>query len=159
MKRLFALAALLAVTGLGVGVGCGREADPSRDEFSDRLQSIGQQGGELWGRLAQRARDLKADEPLPTPVKQPMRELVEFQLKTAAELSELNPPSGAEDEVEMLIAALRVRTKAFDETLEVGHFTRPQSDEITRSGERIDEAFQRLRDEGFLPMADEHEGE
>jgi len=159
MKHLFALATVLAVAGLGVGVGCGGEGQLSRNEFSDRLQSIDRQGGEKWGRLAERAKDLKPDEPFPTAVEQPMRELVEFQLETARELAELNPPNGSEDEVAMLITAIHERTGVFGEALEVGHFTRQQFDQITHSGNAIDEAFQRLRDGGFLPMVDEHEDE
>ncbi len=159
MKRLFVFATVLAAAGLGVGVGCGGEGQLSREEFRDRLQSFDRQGGELWGHLAQRAKDVKPDQPLPTAVKQPMRELVEFQVEAADQLAELNPPKGAEDEIEMLIAGLQERTQAFDEALEAGHFTSLQFDRITQSGDKLDEAFQRLRDEGFLPKVDEHEDE
>jgi hypothetical protein len=159
MKRLHILAIVLVAASLGVVAGCGGEERFSREEFSEHLQSIDQRGGERWGRLAQRAADLKPDQPIPADVEQPMRELVEFQRQAADELEELNPPDEAEEEVEELIAALRDRTEIFERAIEAGRFTKRDSDQITESGDRIDEAFEQLRKEGFLPEADEHEEE
>jgi hypothetical protein len=159
MERLLILALVLMAASLGGAAGCGGEERLSREEFGERLQSIDQRGGERWGRLAQVAADLEPDQPLPADVKQPMRELVEFQRQAAAELAELNPPEEAEEEVEMLIEALRERTVAFEQAIEAGRFTQRQSEQITQSGDKIDEAFEQLRKEGFLPEADEHEEE
>lgn len=159
MERLLMLAIVLMAAGLGGAAGCGGEERLSREEFGERLQSIDQRGGERWGRLAQVAADLKPDQPLPADVMQPMTDLVEFQQQAAAELAELNPPEEAEEEVEMLIAALRDRTEAFERAIEAGRFTRRDSDQITEAGDKIDEAFEQLRKEGFLPEADEHEKE
>jgi hypothetical protein len=159
MERLLILALVLMAAGLGGAAGCGGEERLSREEFGERLQSIDQRGGERWGRLAQVAADLEPDQPLPADVKQPTRELVEFQRQAAAELAELNPPEEAEEEVEMLIEALRERTVAFEQAIEAGRFTQRQSEQITQSGDKIDEAFEQLRKEGFLPEADEHEEE
>ena len=159
MERLLMLAIVLAAASLGGAAGCGGEERLSREEFSERLQSIGQRGDELWGRLAQVAADLEPDQALPADVKQPMTDLVEFQRQAAAELAQLNPPEEAEEEVEMLIEALRDRTELFEQALETGRFTRRDSDQITESGEKIDEAFEQLRKEGFLPKVDEHEEE
>lgn len=64
MERLLILAIVLVAASLGGAAGCGGEERLSREEFSERLQSIDQRGGERWGRLAQRAKDLK---PGPTP--------------------------------------------------------------------------------------------
>lgn len=147
--RRFAI--VLAAAGLGVVVACGSGERLSREQFSDRLQSIDQQGGERWGRLAQSAEDLRPEQPLPAEVKEPMRELIEFQRQTADELEELNPPEGAGEEVEMLIEALRARTGTFEEVAEAGTFTQREFDQITQSGEKIDAAFEQLREEGFLP--------
>jgi hypothetical protein len=107
-----------------------------REEFGEHLQSIGQRGSDGWGRVAQGAADLKPDQPLPADVMQPMRELVEFQRPAAAELAELNPPEEADEEVEMLIEALRERTVAFEQALEAGRFTRLDFDQITEWGTR-----------------------
>jgi hypothetical protein len=159
MKQSFALAIVLAVASLGVVAGCGGEDESSREEFSERLQSIDQRGGERWSLLAQRAEDLKPDQPIPADVKQPISELVDFQRQAVAELEELNPPEDAEEEVEMLIEALRDRTEVFEQALEAGRFTRRDSDQITASGDKIDEAFEQLRKEGFLPEGDEHKEE
>jgi hypothetical protein len=159
MERLLMLAIVLMAAGLGGAAGCGGEERLSREEFGERLQSIDQRGGERWGRLAQVAADLKPDQPLPADVMQPMTDLIEFQRQAAADLAELNPPEEAEEEVEMLIAALRDRTEAFERAIEAGRFTRRDSDQITEAGDKIDEAFEQLRKEGFLPEADEHEKE
>jgi hypothetical protein len=159
MERLLMLAIVLMAAGLGGAAGCGGEERLSREEFGERLQSIDQRGGERWGRLAQVAADLEPDQALPADVKQPMTDLVEFQRQAADELEGLNPPQEAEEEVEELIAALRDRTEIFERAIEAGRFTRRDSDQITESGDKIDEAFEQLRKEGFLPEADEHEEE
>ena len=156
MKHLFALATVLAAASLGAVAGCGGEERLSREEFSDRLQSMSQEGGERWGRLAQRAKDVKPDQPLAADVKQLMKELVDFQRQAADELAELNPPQGAEDEVEKLIDALRERTQTFEQAIEAGRFNERQSVQITRAGDKIDEAFEQLRNDGYLAEVDDH---
>jgi hypothetical protein len=148
---------VLAAASLAVLAGCGGEERLSREAFSDRLQSIGQEGSERWGRLAERAGDLKPGQPLPADVEQPMRELVEFQRQAVRELEELNPPKDAEEEVETLIEALRERTETFEQVLVARRFTPRQSDQVTRSGDRIDAAFEQLRAQRFLPTVEEHE--
>ena len=59
----------------------------------------------------------------------------------------------------MLTEALRERTATIDQVIDTGRFTQRQFKQITQSGDKIDEAFKQLRMEGFLPEADEHEGE
>ena len=54
---------------------------------------------------------------------------------------------------------MRERTAAFEQASAAGRFTQRQSEQITQSGDKIDEAFEQLRKEGFLPEADEHEEE
>lgn len=157
MKHLIALATVLAAASLGAVAGCGGEERLSGDAFSDRLQRIDERGGELWGRLAQRAQDLKPDEPLPADVKQALTELVGFQEQAAADLESLTPPEDAKEPVELLIEALRERTETLAQVIEAGRFTEQDSERVTRSGDRIDEAFEQLRTEGFLTQADEHE--
>jgi hypothetical protein len=158
MKYLFA-ATVVAAAVLGGVAACGGEERLSREEFSDRLQRIGERGGDLWGRLAQRAEDLEPNEPLSADVKQAVTELVEFQKQAAAELEGLNPPEDAEQPAEMLIEALRERTETFEQVIEAGRFTEQDSDRVTQSGEEIDQAFEQLRAEGFLATAEEHEEE
>jgi hypothetical protein len=158
MTRLFTLVIVLAA-GLGVVAGCGGEERLSRDDFSDRLQSIGQEGSERWGALAQRAVDLKPGQPIPADVEQSLRELVEFQRQAVSELEGLNAPEDAGELVEMLIDALRERTARFEQAIDAGSFTERRSGQITQSGEKIDEAFERLRNDGFLPKEDAHEDE
>lgn len=155
--RFFAI--VLAAASLGVVAGCGGEERLSREEFSERLQSIDRRGSERWGRVAQRANDLKPDQPLPADLKQPMRELVEFQRQTADELEELNPPEDAKGEVEKLIEALRERTEIFEQAIAAGRFTPREFDQITKAGDKIDEAFQQFRDKGFIPKVEEHDGD
>jgi mannitol-1-phosphate/altronate dehydrogenase len=157
MKYLFALATVVAAAILGGFTACGGEERLSREEVSDRLQSIGERGGELWGRLAQRAEDLKPNEPLPADVEQALTELVEFQEQAADELERMNPPEDAEEPVEMLTEALRERTEIVERVIEAGRFSPPDSQRVTRAGNEIDQAFEHLRAEGFLATADEHE--
>ena len=159
MKYLFALATVAAVAVLGGVAACGGEERLSRDEFSDRLESIDERGGELWARLAQRARNLEPGEPLPGDVKQALRELVDFQDRAAAGLEGLDAPEGAEEPVELLIRGLRGRTETFENAIEAGHFTEQDFQRVTRSGEEIDRASGQLRQEGFLPASDEHDEE
>jgi hypothetical protein len=159
MKYLSTLATVLAAAILGAVAGCGGEDRLSREDFSARLQSIDERGGELWGRLAQRAQDLEPDQSLPADVKQALTELVEFQEQAVEELEGINPPEDAEEPVEMLIEALGKRTETFKQVIEAGRFTRQHFDEVTQSGEEIDQALMQLREEGFLPTSDEHEEE
>jgi hypothetical protein len=158
MKYLFALATVAAAAVLGCVAACGGDERLSREEFGRRVQSIGERGGDLWGRLAQRAEHLEPDEPLPAEVEQSMTELVDFQNEAAAELDRLNPPEDAEEPVEMLIGALRERSETFEEVIDAGRFTEQDFERVTQSGEKIDQAFEQLRAEGLLATADEHDG-
>jgi hypothetical protein len=158
MKYLSALANVSVVLVLGAVAGCGGEERLSHEDFGDRIQSIGERGGDLWGRLAQRAEHLEPDKPLPAEVEQSMTELVDFQNEAAAELDRLNPPEDAEEPVEMLIGALRERSETFEQVIDAGRFTEQDFDRVTQSGEKIDQAFEQLRAEGFLATADEHDG-
>ena len=159
MRHLFVLASLVLGALLGGPTACGSGEKASTDGFSDRLQSIGERGGEQWGRLAQEADDLEAGDPLPTDVRQALTELVTFQKQAASELAALTPPDGAEEAVELLIAALRERTETFEQVLEQGRFTAQSSERTTLAGEKIDRAFEELRSEGFLTATDEHNDE
>ena len=158
MNRLFALAIVLAAAGLGVGAGCGGEERLSREEFGERLQSIGRRGSERWGRLAQRAADMKPDEPIPADVRHSLRELAEFQRQAVAELEKVNAPENAGEPVELLIDALRERTATFERAIDAGSFTQRQFDLVTQSGEKIDEAFRQFRNEGLLPKVEDESG-
>lgn len=157
MKRVLVLTIVLAAV-LSIAAGCGVDDRLSREEFSQRLQSIDQRGGEVYGRVADRAADLQPDQPLPADITQPLRELVEFQRQAATELEAIDPPEGAEEAIETLTEALHERTETIEQAIEAGRFTRTEFDHVTESGEKIDEAFAQLRNEGFLPEADEHEG-
>jgi hypothetical protein len=149
-------AIVLAAASLSVAAGCGSDQQPSGVEFSDRLESIGQQGSQRWALLAQRAGDLKPGEPLTPDLKQPISGLVTFQRHAADTLGELTVPEGAAEEVDTLIQALRERTEVFEQALQSGRFTRRQSDRITQAGNTIDLAFDQLQEEGYLPTVDEH---
>lgn len=155
--RVSIAASLIVLSAaLAVLAGCGGDDRSSREAFRDRLQSIDRQGSDLFGRLAERAQDVQPGQPLPADVVQPMRELVEFQRQTIRELEELEPPQGAEQAVEMLIRALDDRTATFEQALVAKRFTARQFDQVTRSGDLIDIAFEQLRNDGFLPAAEEH---
>ena len=158
MKRPFTLAIVLAAA-LGVAPGCGGEERPSREEFSERVQSIHQRGSERWGRLAERAADLKPGQPIAADVEQAIRQVVEFQRQAVSELERPGTPDDAGEAVEMLSDALRERTATFERVLDAGSFTQRQFVQITQSGEKIDEALTQLRDDGFLSKEEPREDE
>lgn len=145
---------VLAAAGLGAVAGCGGEERLSREEFSDRLQSIKQRESARFERLAQQAMRLKPNELLPGDVKQAMRDVAGGNRRAADELDELNHPEGAEAEARALIAALRERAEGFERAAREQRITLRQLEEqgsITKAGEKIDRAFERFRREGFLP--------
>lgn len=149
--------AIVVAAGLAIVSGCGGGDRLSQEEFRDRMQSIHEQGGQLWGRLAQQAGDLTPGQPLPADVRQPMRAMVEFQRSTADELDGLDVPQGADEEVQEFVDALRERTRLFERAAEAGRLTQEDFELITQAGEQIDAVFQQLRDEGFLVSVEEHE--
>lgn len=149
-RRLLPL--LLAAAGLGALAGCGGEERLSRDEFVDRLQTIVQPESARFERLAQRAMRLKTNQALPDDVKQAMRDVAGGNRRAADELDELNPPEDVEDATESLIEALRERADAFARAAREDRITLRELDadrSITRAGEKIDRAFERLRKAGF----------
>jgi hypothetical protein len=157
VRHLFVLASLVLAALLGGPTACSSGEKASTDEFSNRLQGIGERGGEQWGRLAQEADDLEAGDPLSTEVRQALTELVTFQKQAESELAALTPPEGAEEAVALLVEALRERTETLEQVLEQGHFTPQTAERTTQAGEKIDRAFEDLRSEGFLASTDEHE--
>lgn len=145
---------LLAAASLGALAGCGGDDRLSREEFGDRLQSIKQRESARFERLAQRVMRLKPTQPLPDDVKQAMRDVAGGNRRAADELDELAPPEDAEDATKGLIEALRERADAFVQAAREERITLRQLEEegsITKAGEKIDRAFERLRKEGFLP--------
>jgi hypothetical protein len=156
MKHLFVLAAVLAAALLGGVAACGGEDRLPRDELGARLQSIGERGGALWGRLEQQAQNVEPGEPLSAGVEQALADLIEFQAEAADELDGLNPPADAADSITLLIAALRERTETLQRVLQADVFTEQDSERVTRAGEKIDQAFEQLSEDNFLTLADDH---
>jgi hypothetical protein len=65
----------------------------------------------------------------------------------------LNPPSGAEDETATLTDALRQRAESFEQAAREQRVTLRQLEQQragTKAGEKIDRAFEQLREHGFL---------
>lgn len=147
------LALVLAAASIGVLAACGGEERLSREEFSDRLQSIDRRESERFERLAEQAMRLKPDQPLTDEVKQGMREFAGGLRRAADELEALNPPEEAEEATETLIEALRERAAAFEQAAREERITLQQLEEegsITKAGEKIDRALEQLRAMGFL---------
>jgi hypothetical protein len=147
------LAIALATAGLAVLAACGDQERLSRDAFNDRLQSIGRHGSASYERLEKLALRLKPDQPLTREVKQAMRRYAAGLARFADRLEELNPPEAAEQDTATLVEALRERASAFQqaarqEQTALGALERQGS--ITEAGERIDRAFEQLRQDGFL---------
>lgn len=150
---------LLVAAGLGALAGCGRDEPLSRQEFRGSLQRIKQREGARFNHLAQRALRLKPNQALPGDVKQAMQDAAEGNRRAAEELDELEPPEDAEQDTHTLIEALRQRADGFERAARRKRITLGELEEersITRAGETIDRAFERLRKQGFLPEEDDH---
>jgi hypothetical protein len=150
-RRLIPIA--LAAAGLVAVAGCGGDERLSRDGFADRLQTIDRQGSAPYERLAQQAARLKPDQPLTETVKRGMRQYAGALARAADQLDQLNPPSGAEDETATLTDALRQRAESFEQAAREQRVTLRQLEQQragTTAGEKIDRAFERLREQGFL---------
>jgi mannitol-1-phosphate/altronate dehydrogenase len=150
-RRLIPIA--LAAAGLVAVAGCGGEERLSRDAFSDRLQSIARQGSARYERLAQQATRLKPDQPVTEHVKRGMRQYAGALARAADQLDQLDLPSGAEDETATLTEALRQRADAFERAAREQRVTLRQLEQQragTKAGEKIDRAFEQLREHGFL---------
>jgi hypothetical protein len=148
VKRLFLLAATVAALP-----SCGGGDSLSREEFANRLGALKQRESARFGDLAERVEAVKPDQTLPPAIKQSMTEVAAGHRGAADELSELDPPEGAENAIKELIAALRKRADAFEQAARQEEITLRQLEQegtITEAGERIDEAFERLRKAGFL---------
>lgn len=153
---------LLAVAGTAAVAGCGGEDRLSREEFENRLQSIDRRESERFGQLAQRVRRLKPDQTLPADVRQGMRDVAAGNRRAADELDELNPPEDAANATDALIEALRERARGFEQATRRKPITFRELEaegSITKAGEKIDRAFERLRREGFLPEEKDHSEE
>ena len=143
----------LAAAGLVAVVGCGGEERLTRDGFADRLQSVDRQGSARYERLAQQATRLKPDQPLTEQVKRGTRQYAGALARAADQLDQLDPPSGAEDETATLTEALRQRAESYERAARKQPITLRQLEQqrpSTKAGEKIDRAFEQLREEGFL---------
>lgn len=145
---------LVLAAGILAGLAaCGGEERLSREEFSDRLQNIDRRESARFERLEEQAVRLKPDQPLTEDVKQGMREFAAGLRRAADELEELTPPKDAEAVTVTLIEALQERAGAFEQAAREGRTTLRELEEqgsITKSGEKIDRAFEQLRTEGLL---------
>lgn len=150
----------LALAGASIAAaGCGGEERLSRAEFKDRLGSIERRESARFERLAQRAARVEEDQPLPDDLKQAMTELAEGNRRAADELDRLNPPEDARAATDELIKALRERAEGFGQAARKQRTTLhelEQDGSITRAGEAIDRARERLRKQGFSPEESDH---
>jgi hypothetical protein len=147
------LAIALAAVGLAVLAACGDEERLSRHAFNDRLQTIDRQGSERYERLAELAQRLKPDQPLTREVKLAIGRYAAGLARFADRLEELNPPEAAEQDTATLVEALRERASAFQHAARQERTTLralERQGSITEAGERIDRAFEQLREDGFL---------
>jgi hypothetical protein len=105
---------------------------------------------------------LRPDQPLTAEVKRGMRQYAQGLARAADRLGELNPPEPAEKETAKLIEALRQRASGFEQAARKPRTTLRELERersTTRAGERIDRAFEQLREDGFLTISPDHPGE
>jgi hypothetical protein len=153
---------VLAAAGLATLAACGGDQRLSRDAFEDHLQSIERWGSTHYGRLAEQAMRLRPDQPLTDEVKQAMRRYARGLARAADQLDDLNPPQAAERQTALLIEALHERASGFEQAAQQQRTTLRELERehsTTQAGERIDRAFEQLRDDGFLMIAPNHPDE
>lgn len=151
------VAVVLAAAVVATLPACGGDEPSAREQFAEQLQSIDRRGSEQWAKLARSAAHLRPGQALAGEVTQALRDTVEVHGAIADELETLEAPQGVEDEVALLAEALRARTAVFEDALERRRLTQADFARIEGAGEQIDAAFERLRDEGFLPAEEEGE--
>ena len=152
---------VLAAAGLAALAACGGDERLSRDAFGDRLQSIERWGSTRYEGLVRQALRLSPDQPLTAEVKRGMRQYAQGIARAADQLGELNPPEPAEKETTILIEALRQRASGFEQAARKHRTTLRELERersTTQAGERIDRAFEQLREEGFLKISPDHPG-
>jgi hypothetical protein len=152
---------VLAAAGLAALAACGGDERLSREAFGDRLQSIERWGSTRYEGLARQAMRLRPDQPLTAEVKRGMRQYARGLARAADRLGELNPPEPAEKETANLIEALRQRASGFEQAARKPQTTLRELERersTTRAGERIDLAFEQLREDGFLTISPDHPG-
>lgn len=147
---------VLAIAAIGAVGGCGDDDRLSREEFSQRLQSIIEKPSSAFGRVAQHGADLKPADVLPDELKRELSVFVETMREATDELEELSPPEDAEESTDELIAAIQERADALDETAREENITlREFAPTLTGTGERVDRALEALRRAGYLPESEE----
>jgi hypothetical protein len=156
------LIVLTATAGLAALAGCGADQRLSREAFEDRLQAIERWGSMRYARLTEQALRLRPDQPLTDEVKQAMSRYARGLARAADQLDDVDPPQPAEKGTAMLIEALQQRARGFERAAHKQRTTlraleRERS--TTQAGERIDRAFEQLREDGFLTISPDHPGE
>jgi len=153
---------VLTAAGLAALAACGGDQRMSRDAFEDRLQAIERWGSMRYRRLTEQALRLRPDQPLTDEVKQAMSRYAQGLARAADQLDDINPPQPAEKGTAMLIEALRDRASGFERAARKQRTTLRELERersTTRAGERIDRAFEQLREDGFLTISPDHPGE
>lgn len=150
---------MLAIAAIGaVGGGCGGDDRLSREEFSQRLQSIIEKPSSAFGRVAQHGADLKPADVLPDELKRELSVFVETMREATDELEVLSPPEDAEEPTDELIAAIQERADALDEAAREENITlREFAPTLTGTGEKVDRALEALRRAGYLPESEERD--
>jgi hypothetical protein len=152
--RWLAIAAIMLAAGvLGAFAGCGGDDDePSQEEFGEQLRNIVEEPSQAFERLAQEGRQLKPADPLPEEFRAQIGAVGETMAAAAGELEELSPPEDAEEPTQELIDAIRARAEAFEQAAGDEDITlREFAPTLRETGERVDQAFEALRELGYLP--------
>jgi hypothetical protein len=152
----------LAAAGLSALAACGADQRVSRHAFEDRLQGIERWGSTRYARLTEQALRLRPDQPLSDEVKQSMSRYAQGLARAADQLDDISPPQSAEKGTAMLIEALHDRARGFELAARKQRTTLRELERerfTTQAGERIDRAFEQLREDGFLTISPDHPGE
>lgn len=152
---LSAMLAALAACG-----GGGNGGTDEGDDFKTLIGRIVQDASEQYGALAERARSINQNEPLPDDFKAQMREAAATARRAADGIKALSPPQEAAEMVGALMEALRARADALEQAAARPTVTLQELESdasLTPAGEALDRALGHLRDAGFLPEEEAHE--
>ena len=156
VKRSWLRIAAIVLAGavLGVVAGCGGDGDEevSQEEFGTELQRAVEEPRAAFAQLAKEGEKLKPSDLLSTELKAEIGSVGETMGEAADELEQMDPPEGAEEDVQALIDALNDRADGFQQAAAEDRITlREFAPTLRESGARVDQAIAALRAAGYLP--------
>lgn len=135
-------------------IGCGGGDESTEEEFGQRAESILEKTSSQFAPVAEQGAQLEPADPLPPDFKEKLAAFAGAMRDAVAELSALDPPDDAQDEIDQLIAAIETRAAAFEDAASAEDITLDEFSPVLReTGAEVDQAIAALRASGHLPEA------